>query len=103
MVSDEVLKQIKEDLEITAQRQAASDALMAQINETADAYVDQYIRREFSEEINDVHFGNKLKELVAYAFVAQAAAKDKITAENESRTNLDSRYSGWSSKVKGNA
>lgn len=86
-----------------ADQRAKEDALISRINEVADGYVDNYIRRQFPEEVNDIEFADKLKRLVAYAFEAQISAKDKIFAEESAQEDLNEMYNNWPARTRGRA
>ncbi len=103
MLSKEAIAQMKETSEATAIKQAEEDAIADRVDSLADAYIEQYIKKNFTEEINDARMIGKLHELARYAFVAQTQAQDKIVAEMLGQTELEDRYASWSGKTKGNA
>lgn len=103
MCSDEVLKQIKQALDLNEKRQAAELLIHARITELANGYIDHYIKRNFAEEINDVHYAEKLRALAKFSVKSLADASEKVAAELIAQNDLESRYDGWTSKVKGHA
>lgn len=103
MCSDAVLAQMRQALEIAQKKIELETQVQARINEVADGYIDAYIRRNFTSEVNDVHFAERLKKLAEYAFNAQASARDKVADEISAQTKLDASYKSWPSQFKGNA
>ena len=102
MVSKEVLEHMREALKLNEAKEAAAAELQKRINDVADAVVDRYIAVRSWDNMGsntELH----LKNLVKYAFAAQAEARDKVLAEQNAQTELDRRYAGWDTKVKGRA
>jgi predicted small metal-binding protein len=101
-VSKEVLEHMIEALKLADEKEAAANALQARINAVADAVIDRYIQTNLMGHHDQSYF-RAMKDLVRYSFAAQAEARDKVLAEQNAQTELDKRYAGWDSKVKGRA
>jgi hypothetical protein len=99
MVSKEVLDHMVEALKLADEKAAAAIAIQNRINDVADAVIDRKLKSTLSSDVTI----KVVKELIAYAFAAQAEARDKVAAEQNAQTELDKRYAGWDAKVKGRA
>lgn len=103
MVSNQVLDQIEEASKLLDQKAALELEIQNRIADLACAYVDQYIKRNFVQEVNDVHLADKLRALSKYTISALADASEKVASELTAQSDLEAKYKDWPSKIKGNA
>lgn len=103
MCSDQVLQQVKEGVELMDKKAELQRQVNDRIEGLRSAYVDHYIKRNFSQEVNDIHLAEKLRALGRYSVTALADATEKVASELTAQTDLDKRYEAWPSKLKGNA
>jgi hypothetical protein len=98
MVSAEVLEHAREALKLKAIQDKATNEAAERITAITNAEVGRYISSNFPPASMP-----ELAALSRYTLKAYADAAEKVAAELAHRADLDKRYEGWESKVKGRA
>ena len=101
MVSEEVLTQVRERLEIHRRQQDVEAEVLERVNLIVETKIAAYVTREFPEEINDREFAAKIIKFSQYVEVARVEAQEKVAAELQAQQDFESN--GWPRDSKGNA
>ena len=102
-MSPNIVAQVNEKLRAEEHRLKVEEVIAARISRLREDYVERYIRKNFSHEINDSEYAQKLLNLAKYSIEAMTAATEKVAAEIEVQTELNAKYDGWTNKTGGNA